>query len=107
VRATAPGRLYVVRTIPIDGKTGFDRDADITAKFSKKMNENSFGFNAYRLYRGNFTYADINCSPDALNCSLYEPLSPPRQSVISYHRRRMTATLDWGRGLRRTPPTRW
>ena len=59
----------------------------------------SFGFHTFRLYRGNFTYADINCAPDALECSLYEPLSSPRQSVIHYHRLRMTATLDWGERL--------
>ncbi len=89
----------VIRTTPIDGRTGFDRDANIKAKFSEKIRAYSFGFAIFRLYRGNFTYADINCSPDALECSLYEPLSPPPQSVIHYHRQRMTATLDWGERL--------
>ena len=89
----------VIRTTPIDGKTGFDRDAKIRAKFSEKIQMGSFGFHIFRLYRGNFTYDDINCASDAMECSFYESLPPPRQSAIHYHRRRMTATLDWGERL--------
>ncbi len=67
--------------------------------WEKKIQERSFGFHVFRLYRGNFTYTDINCSPDVSDCSMFESLSPPRQSVIHYHRLRKTATLDWGERL--------
>lgn len=47
-------------TVPIDDKTGFDRDASIKAKFSEPMLRRSITNNTFRLYVGTYTDEDLN-----------------------------------------------
>ena len=89
----------VVRTSPVDNKTGFDRDANIKAWFSKRIDTDYIGFDFVRLNVGYHTWADINCAPGTVTCNAVEPLDPPNRSKIIYYHRSKKAALDWGERL--------
>lgn len=97
----------VVKTTPADGATGFDRDANVTAKFSEAMLKRSINRSTFRLYAGTYTDEDLNppeCPPDDPNCAPSAPPLPFGGTVtVSYNVDKKVAILNpSGRLARRT-----
>ena len=77
---------FVTSTVPADGQTGVDRDANIKAKFSEKMLKSSVNGETVNLYEGNLTYDDLNPT---------SATPPPEVSAsVSYNAKKKRAALN-------------
>jgi hypothetical protein len=60
VALAAPGAPRVVSTVPPNGATGVDPNANIKAKFSEAMKASTINTTTFRLIPGHLTYDQIN-----------------------------------------------
>jgi Big-like domain-containing protein len=84
----APGAPTVVSTVPPNGATGVDPDANIKAKFSEAMKARSINTNTFNLYQGHLTYEQLNGCP-APGC-----VADPVAATVRYNADNRTAILD-------------
>lgn len=85
---TAP---RVVKVVPANNTTGFDRDANIKARFSERMRAASIEYN-FDVYRGNLTYSQLN--PSGFDCINPPAPTPSVDAAVTYNANTKTATLN-------------
>jgi len=90
---THPPGPTVISTVPTDGATNVDRDANIKAKFSEKMKKSSINRGTVQLYIGHRTYQDLN--PDPSTCFQGECGFPIAEfSKVGYSDKKKHAILN-------------
>jgi hypothetical protein len=95
----APGAPTVVSTVPPDGATSVDRNANIKATFSEAMKERSINTSTFYLLQGHFSAAN---PPASCTTSPVPPSTTPVTAVcpapvaatVRYNADTRTATLD-------------
>ena len=85
----APGPPTVVSTVPPNGATGVDPNANIKAKFSEAMMERSINTTTFYLLPGHFTYEQLNCT-----ASICLVLPAPVDATVRYNDDTKTAVLN-------------
>jgi hypothetical protein len=84
------GAPRVVSTVPPDGATGVDPDANIKAKFSEAMKARSIKERTFYLIEGHFTYEGLNPNNGCtIGCI---PVS--QDATVRYNAETRTAILD-------------
>ena len=81
----APGAPTVVSTVPPNGATSVDPNANIKAKFSEAMKARSINETTFKLYQGHLTYDQLN------NCVVCRESIP---ATVRYNADTKTAILD-------------
>ena len=81
----APGPPTVVSTVPPNGATGVDPNANIKAKFSEAMKARSINETTFKLYQGHLTYDQLN------NCVVCRDRT---LATVRYNADTKTAILD-------------
>jgi hypothetical protein len=90
----APGAPTVVSTVPPDGATFVDRNANIKAKFSEPMKERSINTSTFYLLQGHFTAANPPASCTTL------PVPPSTTPVTAACPAAITATVRYNADTR-------
>jgi hypothetical protein len=90
----AEGAPTVMRTVPDDGATGVDIDANIKAKFSEAMKARSINTNTFYLLQGHFSYEDINGGCSGPGPLVVECPPAPVAATVRYNAETRTAILD-------------
>jgi hypothetical protein len=85
VALAAPGPPTVVSTVPPNGATLVDPNANIKAKFSEAMKARSINETTFKLIEGHLTYDQLN------NCVVCRE---SRQATVRYNADTKTAILD-------------
>jgi Bacterial Ig-like domain len=93
----------VDRTVPLDGTTNVDPNANITATFSEAMSTKSLGIcnhctstsssTTFYLLQGNFTALSQTKNPPRF-CNATVPCPDPIPATVSYNASTNTATLN-------------
>lgn len=79
----------VVKTVPVHGKTGFDRDNNIKTTFSEAMNVDTVLPGNPSLYRGSLSYKQLNP-----NCGFGCGDPVPLGGRVTYNAATNTVTLN-------------
>src|SRR5215208_5891791 len=95
----APGAPTVVSTVPPNGATGVDIDANIKAKFSEAMKERSINTSTFYLLQGHFTAANppSSCTTPPVPPSttpVTAACPAPVAATVRYNDDTKTAILD-------------
>lgn len=88
VALAAEGAPRVVSTVPPNGATSVDPDANIKAKFSEAMKASTINTSTFYLLPGHFPAAQLNCTAECV------VLPSPVAAMVRYNADARTATLD-------------
>jgi hypothetical protein len=96
VALAAEGAPRVVSTVPSNGATGVDPNANIKAKFSEAMKARSINTTTFYLLAGHFTAAQLNsgCTGGPGPLAVAVACPAPVAATVRYNADTKTAVLD-------------